>query len=109
MIVDPPRLLGTVVQIRPVGMLFPWRAGQPALFSMGGSDLRYLPLFEDRAQLDAIHDFVDGGFDFDSVKQVMGMDFLESFRGTDVRLITNLHIVNDKLRWAQIPTDLGVH
>ncbi len=106
---EPPRSLGTVVECNLVGMLFPWRAGQPALFSMGGSDLRYLPLFEDRAQLDAIHDFVDGGFDFDSVKQVMGMDFLESFRGTDVRLITNLHIVNDKLRWAQIPTDLGVH
>lgn len=90
MIVDPPRLLGTVVQIRPVGMVFPWKDGQPALLSIEGSDLRYLPLFDDREQLEAIREYCEFGFGWDSVKMVKSLEFIELFKGTDVRLIANI-------------------
>lgn len=106
---DPlSRSLGTVVEVVIIGKVFPWKyEGGPCLVELDGSGRRFLPLFDDEEQLETFAEECteSGDFEWDCVKRVRSWEFLEAFKGTDVRPITNIHMVDGHLRYAMCPVD----
>jgi len=92
------------VEVEILGKLLPYSDGLPALVGFEGSGLQYLPLFDTVAELEAFAEFCEDGFDWDEIKVVSSYEFLDLFEGTDVRPITNIRMVDGKVRYAQLPS-----
>ena len=97
---NPPRQIG-VRHVTVVGKLLLFKDDQPAMFEMKDSLFRYIALFDDEGQIEGFSKFCD--LEWDSIKIVTGDDFLKSFKGTDIRPITNIRSEDGKLRWSQLP------
>lgn len=102
MTVTPPKQIG-VRRVNVIGKLLPYRDGQPAMIRMENSLFWYVPLFDNEDQLKGFSEFCD--MEWDSIKMVTGDDFLDSFRGTDIRPITNIRMEDGRVRWTQFPMD----
>ena len=99
---NPPRQIG-VRHVTVIGKLLLVKDGHPAMLAMKDSIFRYIPLFDDEGQLEDFLQFCD--LEWDSIMTVTDDDFLEAFRGTDIRPITNIRMEDGKLRWSQLPVD----
>lgn len=97
-----PRIVGGKSEVDVSGMLMGWveEKKQPAMLSMPGSDLTYLPLFNDAAQLRrTLGDFYPDMV----IKQISdGQAFIDSLV-PDIAPIVNLRVMDDgKVRFTQL-------
>jgi hypothetical protein len=84
------------------GAVFPWDGMQPVLLTMPGSDLLYLPCFQDVSDLEAIMDHYQ--IEYASVKRIDDeREFTTSITNPRVAVILNPRITETgRLRFMQV-------
>lgn len=101
--IPAPIQVGPEKELTLTGMLMPWWGGQPVLIHMlgAGSEVFYLPLFEEEHQLRSV--LARAGISFASIKMVEdGPEFLDSIP-PEIIVVTNLRFTDEgKVRFHQV-------
>ena len=98
----PPQPTGKPpAEISLTGMLFAWKAGQPVLIEMPGSDLRYLACFSTAARLREMHGAA--GIVFDGIKMIEDeADFLSSIPASITVIVNPYTTAEGRMRFMQV-------
>lgn len=102
---EGPKSTGRSQSIILVGMLMPfYKDNSPVLVQMTGSDVKYIPVFKNKHDLEI--GMISACATYDKIRQIEEnvADFLQSLTEApfDLRLMVNPHYVKGKLRYLEI-------